>query len=83
MAALNARIRRIDLACKLLGPLVISTIVIASTLAGIWATLGMNIASVVVEYVCIATVSHSVLLGTNVGQKDLFLLMILGVWNGT
>lgn len=53
---LNARIRRIDLFCKLAGPLVISTIAIASTLVAIWATLAMNILSVAVEYICIAQV---------------------------
>ncbi|KAK9792193.1 putative Ferroporti-1 [Seiridium cardinale] len=53
---LNARMRRIDLLCKLLGPLVISNIAIASTLIAIWATLAMNIISVMVEYICIAQV---------------------------
>ncbi|KAK3368514.1 Ferroporti-1 [Podospora didyma] len=51
---LNARMRRIDLLCKLLGPLAISTVAIASTLTAIWTTLAMNIVSVVVEYRCIA-----------------------------
>ncbi|KAK9424218.1 putative Ferroporti-1 [Seiridium unicorne] len=53
---LNARMRRIDLLCKLLGPLVISNVAIASTLIAIWATLAMNIISVMVEYICIAQV---------------------------
>lgn len=53
---LNARMRRIDLLCKLLGPLVISSIAAASTIIAIWATLGMNIVSVVFEYVFIAQV---------------------------
>lgn len=55
---LNARMRRIDLFCKLVGPLVISNVAIASTLIAIWTTLGMNIASVFVEYVCIAQASR-------------------------
>ncbi|KAK6214417.1 hypothetical protein LQW54_004466 [Pestalotiopsis sp. IQ-011] len=53
---LNARMRRIDLLCKLLGPLVISNIAVASTIIAIWATLGMNIVSVLIEYVFIAQV---------------------------
>ncbi|RYP08038.1 hypothetical protein DL765_008932 [Monosporascus sp. GIB2] len=40
---LNARIRRIDLCCKLLGPLVISTIAIASNIIAIWSALAMNL----------------------------------------
>lgn len=47
---LNAKMRRIDLLCKLLGPLAISTISIVSTLAAIWTTLVMNLLSVVFEY---------------------------------
>lgn len=57
---LNARIRRIDLFCKLVGPLVISAIANASTLVAIWATLAMNILSVAVEYICIAQVYKQV-----------------------
>ncbi|KAI1868008.1 uncharacterized protein JN550_006496 [Neoarthrinium moseri] len=57
---LNARMRRIDLICKLLGPLAISTIAVASTLIAIWATLAMNIMSVVIEYVCIAQVYNRI-----------------------
>ncbi|KAK1757092.1 Ferroporti-1 [Echria macrotheca] len=53
---LNARMRRIDLLCKLLGPLAISTIAIASTAVAIWVTLGMNLAAVAVEYLFIAQV---------------------------
>ncbi|KAK4235868.1 Ferroporti-1 [Achaetomium macrosporum] len=59
-AVLNARIRRIDLACKLLGPLAISTIAISSTLVAIIATLAMNLVSVLVEYICIAQVYKQV-----------------------
>ncbi|KAK3934074.1 Ferroporti-1 [Diplogelasinospora grovesii] len=53
---LNARMRRIDLLCKLLGPLFISTIAVSSTLIAVWVTLGMNLAAVVVEYLFIAQV---------------------------
>ncbi|KAK7748104.1 hypothetical protein SLS53_001356 [Cytospora paraplurivora] len=37
--AMNARMRRIDLGCKLLGPLVISLIALASTAVAVWTTL--------------------------------------------
>ncbi|KAK0625181.1 putative iron-regulated transporter [Bombardia bombarda] len=53
---LNARMRRIDLICKLLGPLAISTIAIASTLIAIQVTLAMNLAAVFLEYCSIAQV---------------------------
>ncbi|KAM3500618.1 hypothetical protein MY11210_009491 [Beauveria gryllotalpidicola] len=42
----NARMRRIDLLCKLLGPLAISMIATISTRFAIGATLAMNVASV-------------------------------------
>ncbi|KUI63324.1 Solute carrier family 40 member 1 [Cytospora mali] len=54
--AMNARMRRIDLACKLLGPLVISLVAMASTEVAIWTTLGMNLGSVFVEYAAIEQV---------------------------
>ncbi|KAF9876820.1 hypothetical protein CkaCkLH20_05666 [Colletotrichum karsti] len=53
---LNARIRRIDLFCKLIGPLAISLIDGASTTIAIWVTLSMTLMSVVTEYLCIARV---------------------------
>ncbi|RPA71539.1 hypothetical protein BJ508DRAFT_89814 [Ascobolus immersus RN42] len=56
LQVLNARIRRIDLFCKLFGPLAISFVNDASVIAAVWATLGMNLASIVVEYLCIAKV---------------------------
>ncbi|KAL3962389.1 hypothetical protein ACCO45_003912 [Purpureocillium lilacinum] len=59
-AVVNARMRRIDLFCKLLGPLFISLVTAASTLIAIWTVLGMNVASVLVEYICIARVYKSV-----------------------
>jgi solute carrier family 40 (iron-regulated transporter), member 1 len=55
---LNARMRRIDLLCKLLGPLVISLINGASTIIAIQIVLGMNVFSVLIEYLCIAKVYH-------------------------
>lgn len=57
---LSARMRRIDLFCKLVGPLTISFVAAASTRAALWATLGMSGASVVVEYFCIAVVYRRV-----------------------
>lgn len=56
---MNARMRRIDLFCKLMGPLTISLVAILSTEIAIWTTLGMNIASVLVEYIFIEQVSTS------------------------
>lgn len=48
--------RRIDLGCKLIGPLFIAFIETVSTETAILANLGMNICSVVVEYFSIARV---------------------------
>ncbi|OLN89329.1 Solute carrier family 40 member 1 [Colletotrichum chlorophyti] len=56
VSELNARIRRIDLFCKLIGPLAISLIDGASTTVAIWVTLSMTLVSVVTEYMCIARV---------------------------
>ncbi|KAI9693209.1 MAG: hypothetical protein M1822_005205 [Bathelium mastoideum] len=53
---LNARMRRIDLFCKLVGPLVISLINAGSLRAALLVTLGMNILSIPIEYVTIAAV---------------------------
>lgn len=49
---LNARMRRIDLFCKLFGPLAISLINGSS----LWVTLAMSCVSVVVEYFAVAVV---------------------------
>ena len=57
---LNARMRRIDLLCKLLGPLVISLVDGASTTLVFYVTLGMNCSSVHVEYFAIAAVYRMV-----------------------
>lgn len=56
--ALNARMRRIDLLCKLLGPLAIASVDVVSTTIALWVTLGMNLISILPEYICIAQVSH-------------------------
>lgn len=61
LVVMNARMRRIDLFCKLVGPLAISLVALASMLTAIRVTLSMNLASVVIEYVCIAQVSSIVL----------------------
>lgn len=48
--------RRIDLACKLMGPLFIAFMDGVSTEVAILVNLGMNLASVTVEYFAIAQV---------------------------
>ncbi|QMW33241.1 hypothetical protein G4B84_008672 [Aspergillus flavus NRRL3357] len=57
---LNASMRRIDLFCKLLAPVVISLIDSFSTRVAIWTTLGINASCVLVEYFAIAQVYKSV-----------------------
>lgn len=57
---LNARMRRIDLLCKLAGPLFIALIDGASTTIAIWVTLGLNAVSLPFEYFAIAQVSQYV-----------------------
>ena len=57
---LNARMRRIDLFCKLLGPLAISLIDGASSVVAIFVTLAMNCTSVLIEYFTIAAVFRMV-----------------------
>ena len=54
--ALNARMRRIDLICKLAGPLFIALIDGASTKIAIFLTLGINVLSIPIEYFAIAQV---------------------------
>lgn len=54
--AMNAQMRRIDLVCKLLGPLFIALIDGISTETAIIVNFGMNLCSVVVEYYSIAKV---------------------------
>jgi iron-regulated transporter 1 len=60
LATMNAQMRRIDLFCKLAGPLAISLIDSASTRAAILATAAMSATSVFIEYLAIARVYHGV-----------------------
>ncbi|KAI6819466.1 putative Ferriportin iron efflux transporter [Hortaea werneckii] len=60
LATLNAQMRRIDLFCKLAGPLVISFVDAASTKLAIVVTGSMTCASVLVEYFTIARVYYKV-----------------------
>lgn len=60
LATMNAQMRRIDLFCKLAGPLAISVIDSASTRAAILATAAMSATSVFIEYLAIARVYHAV-----------------------
>ncbi|QKX64027.1 uncharacterized protein TRUGW13939_11200 [Talaromyces rugulosus] len=53
---LNAQMRRVDLVCKLLGPLFIALIDGISTETAIIVNFGMNICSIAVEYFSIAKV---------------------------
>ena len=57
---LNAQMRRIDLLCKLLGPLFIALLAGFSTQIAIIVNFGMNLVSVVIEYGAIARVYHIV-----------------------
>ncbi|KAB8077708.1 Ferroporti-1 [Aspergillus leporis] len=57
---LNASMRRIDLVCKLLAPVIISLIDSFCTKVAIWTVLGVNISCVFVEYFAIAQVYKSV-----------------------
>ncbi|OOF93201.1 hypothetical protein ASPCADRAFT_54072 [Aspergillus carbonarius ITEM 5010] len=57
---LNASMRRIDLFCKLVAPVVISLIDGFSTRIAIWVVLGVNVSCVVVEYIAIAQVYTSI-----------------------
>jgi iron-regulated transporter 1 len=59
LATMNAQMRRIDLFCKLAGPLAISLIDSASTRAAILATAAMSATSVLVEYLAIARVYYA------------------------
>ena len=60
MLDLNASMRRIDLFCKLVAPVFISLVDGLSTRTAIWTVLGLNTASMLIEYVAIAHVYHSV-----------------------
>ena len=60
--ALNSQMRRIDLLCKLIGPLFIGLIDGISTELAISLTFGMNLTSVFPEYYAIAKVSYTIIL---------------------
>lgn len=60
LGALNAQMRRIDLLCKLLGPLFIALVDGVSTESAIIVNFAMNIASVPIEYFAIARVYYKV-----------------------
>ncbi|KAH7125875.1 iron transporter [Dactylonectria macrodidyma] len=60
LSTLNAQMRRIDLLCKLLGPLCIALVDGFSTEAAIITNFSMNVASVVVEYFAIAWIYYEV-----------------------
>lgn len=58
--ALNARMRRIDLVCKLAGPPFIALIDGASIKIAIFVSIGINVLSMPIEYIAIAEVfQHS------------------------
>jgi hypothetical protein len=56
---LNAVLRRIDLFCKLVAPVIISAFDAYSTIVAIWTVLGQNLLSAAVEYYAIAQVRLS------------------------
>ncbi|KAH7310464.1 Ferroporti-1 [Stachybotrys elegans] len=60
LGVLNAQMRRIDLLCKLFGPLIVGLLDGWSTRVAILITLAMNLASVAVEYFAIAQVYNRV-----------------------
>ncbi|KAH6604242.1 hypothetical protein Trco_007688 [Trichoderma cornu-damae] len=60
LQAMNAQMRRIDLLCKLLGPLFIAMVDAYSSQAAILANFAMNAASIAVEYLAIARVYREV-----------------------
>ena len=60
LEVLNSQMRRIDLVCKLVGPLAIALVDGYSTITAIVAVLGMNASSVLIEYFAIARVYHMI-----------------------
>jgi len=60
LEVLNAQMRRIDLVCKLLGPLVIAMVDARSIALTIEVIIGMNALSLLIEYFAIAHVYHMV-----------------------
>lgn len=60
LAIMNAQMRRIDLFCKLVGPLAISLMESYSTRAAVLAAASMSATSVLIEYLAIARVYQAV-----------------------
>jgi iron-regulated transporter 1 len=60
LRALNAQMRRIDLVCKLLGPLFIALVNSVSTEVAILVSFALNLLSVIAEYYAIARVYRHV-----------------------
>ncbi|KAL9136262.1 MAG: hypothetical protein Q9175_002542, partial [Cornicularia normoerica] len=60
LEVLNSQMRRIDLVCKLVGPLAIALVDGYSTTTAIVAVLSMSASSVLIEYFAIAKVYHMV-----------------------
>lgn len=60
LEVLNAQMRRIDLACKLLGPLIIALIEAKDSMLTIEVVLGMNVLFLLIEYFAIADVYRKV-----------------------
>ncbi|KAF4200185.1 hypothetical protein CNMCM8927_003821 [Aspergillus lentulus] len=57
---LNASMRRIDLFCKLVAPVVISLVDGLSTKVAVWTVLGGNVLCVFIEYIAIAQVYEAI-----------------------
>ncbi|KAF7166419.1 hypothetical protein CNMCM6106_002216 [Aspergillus hiratsukae] len=57
---LNASMRRIDLFCKLVAPVVISLIDGLCTKVAVWTVLGVNVLCVFIEYIAIAQVYKAI-----------------------
>ncbi|TFB00929.1 Solute carrier family 40 member 1 [Trichoderma ghanense] len=60
LRAMNAQMRRIDLLCKLFGPLFIAMVDGQSSRVAIAVNFGMNVASLPMEYLAIARVYHEI-----------------------
>lgn len=76
---MNAQMRRIDLFCKLIGPLSIALIDSISTDTAILVNFGMNVFSVVIEYYSIAKVCLEVTLRDYITN----LFVSLGIFHDT
>ena len=60
LEVLNSQMRRIDLICKVLGPLVIAVVDAKSLQLAIEVIFGMNVISLLIEYIAIAGVYESI-----------------------